>query len=178
MSNYFVTGITGFIGTHSIHLLSLREGLGFEKRIVSDCAPLNEAIDKLLCSSVGGSVHCIRDVTRGGLGAVLHEFAKVSGCTLHFYEHRLPVQPAVRMAADMLGVNPLHLANEGCLCLFVAPDRADDVMAILKTQKYTCNAVIIGEVTENREIKVVMTNADGENVIVDELVGAELPRLC
>lgn len=170
--------VTGFIGNHSIHLLSLREGLGFEKRIVSDCAPLNNVIDKLLCSPAGDSIHCIRDVTRGGLGAVLQEFAKVSSRTLHFYESALPIQPAVRMASDMLGVNPLHLANEGCLCLFVAPDCTEDVMKELKTQQYTRNAVVIGEVTEKKEIRVVMTKEDGEKVIVDELVGAELPRLC
>lgn len=170
--------VSGFIGNHSIHLLSLREGLGFEDRVFSDCAPLNHAISELLGSPVGEFVHCIRDVTRGGLGAVLHEFASVSGYALHFRENKLPIQPAVRMAADMLGVNPLHLANEGCLCLFVAPDRTDEILSVLKTNKYTRNATVIGEVTDMKGVQVLMTRENGEKVIVDELIGAELPRLC
>ncbi len=107
--------VTGQLGNHSIHILSLREGLGFEQRIGSDCAPLNGLVDTLL-DAHPTDVHCMRDVTRGGLGTVLNEMAEAGEVSIWIDEERLPILHETAMAADMLGVNPMYLANEGCLC--------------------------------------------------------------
>lgn len=170
--------LSGQIGNHSIHLLSVREGLGFEKRVQSDCAPLNGLIDRLLSTVPDGTVASIRDVTRGGLCAVLHEYARASGCSISFSQAALPVLPEAVMAADMLGINLIHLANEGCLCLFVEPEAADRVVELLREHPYGRNATIIGEVGERAGAEVVMTEPDGTSTLIEELYGAELPRLC
>jgi len=170
--------LSGYIGNHSIHLLSVREGLGYEKRVMSDCAPLNKMIDEVLTSVSNGSVTSIRDVTRGGLSAVLHEFAKATGHLLKFEEEKLPILFETAMAADMLGVNPIHLANEGCICLFVKPDQEEKVLSILRNNKYGLEAKSIGFVSEERSTDVVMIDKNGDEKILEELIGAELPRLC
>lgn len=169
--------LSGLIGNHSIHLLSIREGLGFERNVLSDCAPLNNVIDQLLLK-FKDDIHSIRDVTRGGLGEVLQEYAKTSGYTLRFQESHLPIQTETAMAADMLGINPLHLANEGCMCLFVAPDKAQDVVSFLREFEYGKHATTIGTVTQKREAKVLMVSEDQQESVLEELIGAELPRLC
>jgi hydrogenase expression/formation protein HypE len=170
--------LSGQIGNHSIHLLSVREGLGFETRVKSDCAPLNGLIDHVLGAVPEGAVASIRDVTRGGLCAVLHEYARASGCSIHFSQAALPVLHEAVMAADMLGINLIHLANEGCLCLFVEPEWADRVVALLREHPYGRNATIIGEVGGLNGSEVVMTEPDGTRTQLEELYGAELPRLC
>lgn len=170
--------LSGQIGNHSIHLLSVREGLGFEKRVQSDCAPLNGLIDRLLSAVPDGTVASIRDVTRGGLCAVLHEYARASGCSISFEQSALPVLPEAVMAADMLGINLIHLANEGCLCLFVEPESVDQVVGLLREHPYGRNATVIGEVGERSGAEVVMTELDGTRTQLEELYGAELPRLC
>ena len=107
--------LSGYIGNHSIHLLSMREGLGFERNILSDCAPLNHIIDKLISNIPEGKIASMRDVTRGGLSAVLHEHARATNYQIHFDQPSLPIQPETAMAANMLGVDVINLANEGCL---------------------------------------------------------------
>jgi hydrogenase expression/formation protein HypE len=170
--------LSGQIGNHSIHLLSVREGLGFEKRVKSDCAPLNGMIDRLLSAVPESAVASIRDVTRGGLCAVLHEYARASGCSLSFSQAALPVLPEAVMAADMLGINLIHLANEGCVCLFVEPEMVDRVVTLLKEHPYGRNATVIGEVGERTGAEVLMIEPDGTRTQLEELYGAELPRLC
>ena len=170
--------LSGYLGNHSIHILSMREGLGFEDRVPSDCAPLNAMIEQVLCASSVGAVRAIRDVTRGGLAAVMHEFAKVTGLTLEVEEARLPILRETAMAADMLGVNPIHLANEGCICLFVDPAEEAQVLAALQAHTYGRIARTIGVVTPTREAQVAMVQADGSTKLLEELVGAEIPRLC
>ena len=170
--------LSGYIGNHSIHLLSVRKGLGFEKRIESDCAPLNGLINELLNSVPVGSVRNIRDVTRGGLAAVLQEYAHASNFTIVFKESDLPILPETMMAADMLGINPIHLANEGCICLFVKPEEEDLVLNILRNHKYGTAAVTIGHVSDVRTAEVIVVQPDGTENVVEELVGAILPRLC
>jgi hydrogenase expression/formation protein HypE len=170
--------LSGQIGNHSIHLLSVREGLGFEKRVKSDCAPLNGLIDSVLGAIPEGVVASIRDVTRGGLCAVLHEYARASGCSLSFSQAALPVLPEAVMAADMLGINLIHLANEGCLCLFVEPEAVEQVVGLLKEHPYGRSATVIGEVGERTGAEVLMMEADGTCTQLEELYGAELPRLC
>lgn len=170
--------LSGYIGNHSVHLLSIREGLGFEQRILSDCAPLNGIIDEVLNNIPEESIHTIRDVTRGGLSAVLHEFAKTTGKTIVFEEEKLPLLKETIMACDMLGINPINLANEGCMCLFVKPEMEEEVLRILRQHKYGEHAVTIGYVSDVDKQMVKMITKDGAEKEIEELVGAELPRLC
>ncbi|ECC3917246.1 hydrogenase expression/formation protein HypE [Salmonella enterica] len=170
--------LSGYIGNHSIHLLSIREGLGFERNILSDCAPLNHMIENVLLNTPAGKIASMRDVTRGGLSAVLHEHARATSCPIFFNKETLPVQPEAAMAADMLGVDVINLANEGCLCLFVEPDVANHVLKLLRAHPFGKNAALIGEVKTGSQPKVYMIEPDGTHTIIEELYGAELPRLC
>ncbi|QUJ66591.1 hydrogenase expression/formation protein HypE [Photobacterium sp. GJ3] len=170
--------LSGFLGNHSIHLLSLREGLGFESRILSDCAPLNQVIDTLLTSPFSNDVHCIRDVTRGGFAELLQAFTASTGYELEVSEQALPIQAETAMAADMLGVEPIHLANEGCICLFVKPDSEQQVVQFLREFDYCREAVSVGTVLEVEGRRVTLLKEDGTKVALSQLEGAELPRLC
>ncbi|MFZ3390347.1 hydrogenase expression/formation protein HypE [Buttiauxella gaviniae] len=170
--------LSGYIGNHSIHLLSIREGLGFERNVLSDCAPLNHMIDNVLNNVPAGRVASMRDVTRGGLSAVLHEHARATNCAIRFSKLALPVLPEAAMAADMLGVNVINLANEGCLCLFVEPDVAEKVLELLHEDPCGKEAKIIGEVEAFSQPVVQMVESDGSLTTIEELYGAELPRLC
>ncbi|WP_024834515.1 hydrogenase expression/formation protein HypE [Ruminiclostridium josui] len=170
--------LSGYIGNHSIHLLSVRVGLGYEKRIMSDCAPLNGLIEELLNAVPAGSIKTIRDVTRGGLSSVLNEFSGHIGKSIVIEEEKLPIMPETAMASDMLGINPIHLANEGCICLFVKPEVEEKVLEIMKKHKYGQKAVTIGSVSNEKSTDVVMIKVDGSSKIVEELIGMELPRLC
>jgi hydrogenase expression/formation protein HypE len=120
----------------------------------------------------------MRDVTRGGLNAVLHEYASAVGRTLRIEEDALPIGLGTRMAADMLGIDPINCANEGCLALFVDPAHADAVLDTLRAHPYGRAAVAIGEVTERQVQAVEMVGRDGAISEIEELRGAELPRLC
>ncbi|WP_256967928.1 hydrogenase expression/formation protein HypE [Streptomyces sp. CS227] len=170
--------LSGPIGNHTVHLLSVREGLGFEKNVLSDCAPLNgliEAVDKAVPED---AVHSMRDVTRGGLSAVLHEYSAALGRTVRVEEEALPIDFETRMASDMLGINPINAANEGCLALFVEPGSVDAVLKTLHAHPYGRKAVVIGEVTDRPAKAVEMVGKDGKVSEIEELQGAELPRLC
>jgi len=169
--------VTSFLGDHSMHVLSLREGLGFEQRILSDCAPLNGLMDVLL-DEFGDAVRCVRDITRGGLGTVLNEVAAGAGVSIHLDEESLPIRHETAMAADMLGVDPMYLANEGNLCLFVDGDAAADVLALVRAHRYGAAAEIVGGVGEAGGSPVTMRTAEGAVTTVAVLYGAELPRLC
>jgi hydrogenase expression/formation protein HypE len=174
--------VTGALGNHTIHLLSVREGLGFEQRVLSDCAPLNGMIAALESAVPEGAVRSMRDVTRGGLAAVLHEYAAALGTVIRVHEQALPVDHETRMAADMLGINPIHAANEGCLALFVKPDAVDRVLGELHEHHYGRRAVVVGEVVVGEAAgggpAVELVRPDGLVSRLEELRGAELPRLC
>jgi len=170
--------LSGYIGNHSIHLLSIREGLGFERNILSDCAPLNHMIHEITNALPDGKIASMRDVTRGGLSAVLHEHARATNKEIRCLRQALPIQPEAAMAANMLGVDVINLANEGCLCLFVEPDVAETVLSLLRKNPLGQNAAIIGEVFTTSQPKVCMVEQDGTLSIIEELYGAELPRLC
>ncbi len=169
--------VTSWLGNHSIHILSLREGLGFEERILSDCAPLDGLVWNVL-EEHPDLVRCMRDITRGGLGTVLNEVADGAGVSIAIEQERLPIQRETAMAADMLGVNPLYLANEGCLCLFVEGDAAEEVLETVRLQPHGRAAQIVGRVYERGQSAVVMRDGDGTETTVEVLYGAELPRLC
>jgi hydrogenase expression/formation protein HypE len=174
--------VTGWLGNHSIHILSLREGLGFEERVLSDCAPLNGLVWNVL-EEYADHVHCMRDITRGGLGTVLNELAAGAGVSIQLEEGRLPIQHETAMAADMLGVNPLYLANEGNLCMCVAREAAAEVLAAVRQHPHGRPAQIVGVVRERAGRAgiagaVMVVGADGAETVVELLYGAELPRLC
>jgi hydrogenase expression/formation protein HypE len=169
--------VTSWLGNHSIHILSLREGLGFEERISSDCAPLNGLVWNLL-EEHPEEVRCMRDITRGGLGTVLNEMADAAGVSIKIEGQQLPIQHETAMAADMLGVNPMYLANEGNLCLFVDGARASEVLETVRLHPYGRAAQIVGSVGERGASPVVLRDSDGSESAVEVLYGAELPRLC
>ncbi|HWX44290.1 MAG TPA: hydrogenase expression/formation protein HypE [Solirubrobacteraceae bacterium] len=169
--------VTGWLGNHSIHILSLREGLGFEERVLSDCAPLDGLVGSVL-EEHAPWVRCMRDITRGGLGTVLNELAEGAGVSIQIEERSLPIQRETAMAADMLGVNPLYLANEGNICMFVAPEAAEAVLELVRTHPHGDAAQIVGAVRERVGSPVTMVGADGGEAVVELLYGAELPRLC
>ncbi|MGC5343142.1 hydrogenase expression/formation protein HypE [Streptomyces sp. DT24] len=170
--------LSGPIGNHTVHLLSIREGLGFEQRVLSDCAPVNGMLDELFAGVGEDDVHSVRDVTRGGLAAVLQEYSEAVGRTISIDQAALPIQFETVMAMDMLGINPIHSANEGCVCLFVDPSAEQSVLDTLRSHRYGSGAVTIGEVTEQADAQVLLRDADGRVTVVEELQGAELPRLC
>ncbi len=170
--------LSGSIGNHTVHLLSIREGLGFETRILSDCAPLNNMIEGLFDEVGDKAVHSIRDVTRGGLSAVLHEYSRALNHTIQIEESLLPVKHETLMATDMLGIDPLNLANEGCVCLFVEPEHVAAVLNALRKHRYGVDAVEIGEVMTEPHAAVNMLTASGQIKQIEELEGAVLPRLC
>jgi hydrogenase expression/formation protein HypE len=169
--------VTSWLGNHSIHILSLREGLGFEERILSDCAPLDGLVWNVL-EEHPNQVHCMRDITRGGLGTVLNEMADGAGVSVAIEQEQLPIQHETAMAADMLGVNPLYLANEGCLCLFVDGQAAEEILETVRLQPHGHAAQIVGSVGERRDSAVTLRDGDGTESTIEVLYGAELPRLC
>lgn len=168
--------VSGYLGDHSIHILSLREGLGFESRVESDCAVLSEPVMDLL-DACGDKVRCIRDITRGGLGTVVNEFAQTSGHDIELVESALPIRPETAMAADMLGVDVMYLANEGNLCVVVSADAAEAAVQVLRRHPETARAAIVGTVG-GQSAEVTMVGTDGRRRRVDLLYGAQLPRLC
>lgn len=169
--------VTSWLGNHSIHILSIREGLGFEQRVLSDCAPLDGLVWNVL-EEHAQHVRCMRDITRGGLGTVLNELAEGAGVSIQIEERRLPIQQETAMAADMLGVNPLYLANEGNICMIVAQEAAPEILEAVRWHPNGRAAQIVGGVRERAGSPVTMLRSDGAEAVVELLYGAELPRLC
>lgn len=168
--------LSGTIGDHGIAVMSQREGLQFNVPVESDCAPLNKLVAEMLETSA--AIHCLRDPTRGGLATTLNEFASKSGVGIIIEEEKILVQEAVRAACELLGFDPLYVANEGKLVAIVAPEAADKVLAAMVQNQYGRNAAIIGEVTANQPRRVVMKTSLGASRIVDMLSGELLPRIC
>ncbi|WP_345033939.1 hydrogenase expression/formation protein HypE [Streptomyces sannanensis] len=169
--------VTGFLGDHSIHILSMREGLGFERRVHSDCAVLSHVVADVL-DTCGDGVRCIRDITRGGLGTVVNEFAQASAITIELDASALPIRPETAMAADMLGVDVMYLANEGNLCLVVAAEQAEAALKALHAHPECAQAAVVGQVVTAEAGTVRMVDVDGRVSTVELLYGAQLPRLC
>lgn len=168
--------LSGPLGHHGIAVMAMREGLKFATQVKSDCAPLNRLVAEML--EVSSEIHCLRDPTRGGLSTTLNEFAAQSGVGIVIYEDTIPVMDEVRAACEMLGFDPLHVANEGRLVAAVAPDDAEKMLKQMRRNKYGAEAAIIGEVREEHPGKVVMRTSLGASRIVDMLVGELLPRIC
>ena len=168
--------LSGTIGDHGIAVLSQREGIGFSTRLESDCAPLNGLVAEML--AVSKQIHAMRDPTRGGLATTLNEVAAQSKVSIRIEEEKVPVRDEVRGACEMLGIDPLYVANEGKLVALVHPEDADAVLNRMRQHRYGKNAAIIGEVRPDHPGRVVMTTTLGASRIVDMLVGDPLPRIC
>jgi hydrogenase expression/formation protein HypE len=168
--------INGNIGDHGIAVLSQREGLKFQVPVPSDCAPLNKLVAEMLATSA--DIHCLRDPTRGGLATTLNDFAEQSRVGIRIDEDMIPVDKAVLAACELLGFDPLYIANEGKLVAAVAPADADRVLAKMKQNKYGVGAAIIGEVVDEHPGQVAMKTSLGASRIVDMPVGELLPRIC
>jgi hydrogenase expression/formation protein HypE len=168
--------LSGPIGDHGIAVLDARGDLGFESTIQSDVAPLNHLIDAML--KAGSEIHVLRDPTRGGLATTLNEIASQSHLGILLHEERIPVRPGVRAACEMLGFDPLYIANEGKLVAMVAAQEAEAVLGAMRATRYGEEAVIVGEVTAGPTGRVLLKTPLGSTRIVDMLAGEMLPRIC
>jgi hydrogenase expression/formation protein HypE len=168
--------LSGTIADHGITILTRREGLSFESRLVSDTAPLNHMVKQML--AVSQKIHVLRDPTRGGVGTALNEIAEKSKVGIKIYEDKIPLKKEVVAACELLGFDPLYLANEGKLLAFVAPEDAGAVLAVIRANPYGQDAAVIGEVIADHPGKVHMETRIGGSRIVDMLAGEQLPRIC
>ena len=168
--------VSGTLGDHGIAIMSVREGLGFESKIKSDTAPLNGMVAEMLEDTK--EIHCLRDATRGGLSAVLNELAVASNVGIEFEEEKVPVNPAVNAACEMLGLDPLYIANEGKLVAFVPEAQAERALTVMRNNRFGKDAAIIGHVTEEHPGRVVAKTAIGSSRVVDLPAGELLPRIC
>jgi hydrogenase expression/formation protein HypE len=168
--------LSGPIGDHGIAVLSQREGFCFSTQLESDCAPLNSLVAEMLETSP--NIHCLRDPTRGGLATTLNELAKQSKVSIRIEEEKIPVRKEVLAACEMLGFDPLYIANEGKLVAILSAEDADRVLKAMRENPYGKDASIIGEVRAEHPGRVVMKTCLGTSRIVDMLVGDPLPRIC
>lgn len=166
--------ITGTIGDHGIAILSEREGLEFQTPVLSDCAPLNKLIDTFYLPGV----KCMRDPTRGGVATTLNELAQQAGVSMLLKEEFLPLSPSVESACEMLGLDPLYLANEGKALVIVGPEVADEVLMKMQAHPLGQNATRIGQVQEGKSGLVLLETFLGGKRIVGMLEGEHLPRIC
>jgi len=168
--------INGPIGSHGIAVLSEREGLKFETEIKSDTAPLSSLVAEML--EVSKDIHVLRDPTRGGLSTTLNEIALSSKVDVEINEVDIPIQEEVRAACEILGYDPLYLANEGKLVAFIPSEIATDILKKMKENKFGKESKIIGRVVKKSEGKVYLNTTIGGKRIVDMLTGEQLPRIC
>jgi hydrogenase expression/formation protein HypE len=167
--------LSGSLGDHGIAVLSARETLGFETELCSDVAPLNHLVEAML---EAGEVHVLRDPTRGGLATALNEIAAQSKVAVELTEPAIPIHPAVRAACELLGFDPLYIANEGKLVACARAEDADNIVAAMRRTRYGKEAVIIGRVGDGPAGQVRLRTTIGGARIVDMLAGEMLPRIC
>ncbi len=168
--------LSGTIADHGITILTRREGLSFETSITSDTAPLNLMVKQIL--EAGNEIHVLRDPTRGGVGTALNEIADQSKIGIKIYEKNIPLKSEVAAACELLGFDPLYLANEGKLLAFVAAEDTAAVLAAIRTSPYGKDATVIGEVVEDHIGNVILETRIGGMRIVGMLAGEQLPRIC
>jgi hydrogenase expression/formation protein HypE len=168
--------VSGTVGDHGTCIMSLRAGLEFETEIKSDSAPLNHMISEIL--NVSDKINVLRDPTRGGLASTLNEIASSSGKGIMLYEDKIPVREDVKGVCELLGLDPLYVANEGKLLVFVAKEDAEKVLSVIKQNKFGKNAAIIGEVQNTDDKIVKLKTSIGTTRIVDMISGEQLPRIC
>jgi hydrogenase expression/formation protein HypE len=168
--------LNGDIGRHGIAIMAVREGLSFETMIESDCAPLADLVLKLL--SEGIEIHCLRDLTRGGLASTLNEIAESAGVTIAIDESLIAVREDVQGACEILGLDPLYVANEGRFAAFIAPSDGERALAIMRDHELGRGACRIGQVADDSSGLVTLKSRIGASRIVDMLSGEQLPRIC
>jgi len=168
--------INGPIGLHGIAILSKREGIEFEVEIESDTAPLNSLVADIL--SVSGNIHWMRDPTRGGVSSALNELAQSAKLGIEIWESEIPIPEPVKAACEMLGLDPLYVANEGKLIAVVSNDDAEKVLEAMRANPLGKEAKIIGEITDEHPGVVLMKTLVGGKRVVDMLAGEQLPRIC
>jgi hydrogenase expression/formation protein HypE len=169
--------LSGSVGDHGVAVMSRRNDLEFETAILSDSAPLHELVAAMVAAA-GEDLHAMRDPTRGGLAATLNEIAQQAGVGIRLKEAAIPVAAAVTAACELLGLDPLYVANEGKLVAFVAPRSAPAVLAAMRAHPLGREAADIGEVVADEHRFVQMRTAFGGERIVDWLAGEQLPRIC
>jgi hydrogenase expression/formation protein HypE len=168
--------VNGTLGDHGVAIMSSRENLEFETTIESDSAALHTLVAELVAS--GADIHCLRDPTRGGLATTLNELAMQSAVGMRLREAAIPVHPQVTAACELLGLDPLYVANEGKLVCICAPADAETLLAAMRRHPLGTQAAVIGEVIEDRHGYVQMETGFGGCRIVDWLAGEQLPRIC
>lgn len=168
--------VSGTIADHGMAIMSVREGLGFESAIVSDTAPLNSLVHDLI--SAGIDVHALRDPTRGGVAATLNEIAASADVGIVVSEKDVPVRPAVAAACEMLGMDPMYVANEGKLVAFVAAHDASRAVEVMREHPVAEHATILATVVADHPGMVVGTTSLGATRVIDTQVGEQLPRIC
>jgi hydrogenase expression/formation protein HypE len=168
--------VNGPVGDHGAAILCARQDLGFLSTVLSDSAPLESLVNNILKASP--NIHCMRDATRGGLGAVLAEIAQQSGHDIYARENDIPLRESVRGICEMLGYDPLYLANEGKLVVFCAADDAPAVLAAMQRHELGHEATRIGTVQESGRGRVVLTTIIGGERVIDRPTGELVPRIC
>lgn len=168
--------VSGTLGDHGVAIMSFRENLEFETTIRSDTAALHELVARMVEAVPG--IRCLRDPTRGGLAATLNEFARQSGVGFRIRERDVPVKPEVSAACELLGLDPLNVANEGKLVAICAPEDAEQLLVAMRAHPLGADAAIIGEAVEDPHRFVQMETGLGGARIVDWLAGEQLPRIC
>jgi hydrogenase expression/formation protein HypE len=168
--------LSGSLADHGVTILTQREGLTFDAPVKSDSAPLNYMVRQMFAA--GSSIHTLRDPTRGGAGTALNEIARSSRVGIRIEETSIPVKPEVSGICELLGFDPLYLANEGKLIAFVGPDDAEAVLGAMQANEFGRDACMIGEVVAENPGQVFMQTRIGGQRIVDMLAGEQLPRIC
>ncbi len=168
--------LSGDIGRHGIAIMATREDLGFETLIESDCAPLNAPVLALIESGI--DIHCLRDLTRGGLASAAVEIAETAALSIALDETAIPVREDVSAACELLGLDPLHVANEGRFIAFVPPQDADRAVTLLRQHPVSADTTVIGTVNESTPGRVSGVGALGVARAIEMLSGEQLPRIC
>jgi hydrogenase expression/formation protein HypE len=174
--------LSGFIGDHGMTIMSQRENLEFESAIESDCASLHGLVAAMLATPEANGdrsfLHCLRDPTRGGVATTLNEIAKTAGVGMLLREQSIPVRESVKGACEVLGLDPLYVANEGKLLAIVAPEMAEAVLHAMRAHEHGRDAVLIGEVFAEHPGMVLMKTEIGGTRVLDVMFGEQLPRIC
>jgi len=168
--------VSGDLGRHGMAIMALREGLQFESTIASDSAPVAEPVLQLL--QAGIEIHCLRDLTRGGLASALNEIAEAAGVKIAIEQKAVPVREDVHAACEMLGLDPLHVANEGRFVAFIAAQDSERALQILRRSDVSAGAAVIGTVAASASPLVTLRSAIGASRILDMPSGEQLPRIC
>jgi len=168
--------LSGTIADHGMTVLTQREGMTFDSSLKSDTSPLNHMVSRML--SACKDIHVLRDPTRGGVATALNEIAGKSNVGIRIYEEKIPLKNETESICELLGFDPLYVANEGKLIAFVDADRADQVLSVIQEDAHGKDACIVGKVVSDHIGKVVMKTRIGGNRIIDMMTGGQLPRIC